>query len=285
MEGLIVKGIGGFYYVKTSTGIIECKARGIFRHKDLTPMIGDNVIITEDDSPIISDILPRKNKLIRPPVANITQAYIIFSIKNPEMNIDLLNRFLITCEYFNIKAIVCINKIDLGSDSNQIEDMLKKTNYKVIYIAAKEGIGLDYIKNNLKGNLSVFSGPSGVGKSTLLNKIVGNELMETGELSKKIKRGKNTTRHCEIIEVGQGFLVDTPGFSSIDCEFIKKEDLENLFPEFDNYKSQCKFNNCSHNKEVGCSIKEALSNGEIDKTRYEFYIKVLEEINSRRKWK
>lgn len=283
MQGTIVKGIGGFYYVKVNDNIIECKARGKFRHNELTPMIGDNVDIFIDDksgSGFITKIQQRRNQLIRPAVANVTQAFVVFALKNPVVNLDLLNKFLVFCEYHKIKAIPCLNKIDLidNAEESDIVNMIKLAKYEVCYLNAKEGKGIENLLEKLSNNVTVFCGPSGVGKSTILNKIVGKEIMETGDLSNKHGRGKHTTRHIELVEVDDGFLVDTPGFSSLNISFIDKHDLQFCFPEFHNYIGNCRFTGCLHHKEPDCAVKTAVSDKIIDSKRYDFYIKTLEEV-------
>ncbi len=284
MKGTIIKGIGGFYYVKSEDSVIECKARGKFRHDVITPMVGDIVEITLNGGKgVIDRIYDRTSCLVRPFVANVTQAFIIFSLKNPDINLELLNKFLVTCEYNNLKVYVCFNKLDIASEEgNEAVEMVKKAGYEVIFLKAKEGIGLESIKDKLKNNISVFCGPSGVGKSTILNKIAGTEVMKTGDISERAGRGKHTTRHSELIEVCEGFVVDTPGFSSLDIDFITKEYLKDCFPEFHKYAGQCKFTGCFHHKEPSCKVKEAVVNGDISETRYNFYVKLLNEISSRR---
>jgi ribosome small subunit-dependent GTPase A len=287
MQGTIIKGIAGFYYIKTDEGIIECKARGKFRHNELTPMVGDIVEITvKNGKGVIDKIHKRSNQLIRPAVSNVTQALVVFAVKNPEINEDLLNKFLINCEFNNLKVVLCFNKLDLTSndEAKEIIDMIKSTGYEILFIKAKEGYGIEQIKEKLKNNITVLCGPSGVGKSTILNKIAGRELMETGEISEKLRRGKHTTRHSELIDVGHGFVVDTPGFSSMDIDFISKDELEECFPEFKEYIGGCKFTGCLHYKEPNCAIKNAVENSEIHVKRYEFYVKTLEEIMSRKQW-
>jgi len=287
MQGTIVKGIAGFYYIKTDEEMIECKARGKFRHNELTPMVGDIVEITvKNGKGVIDKIHKRTNQLTRPAVSNVTQALVVFAFKNPEINEDLLNKFLINCEFNNLKVVVCFNKLDLASndETNEIVDMIKSTGYEVLFIKAKEGYGIDQIKEKLKNKITVLCGPSGVGKSTILNKIAGRELMETGEISERLRRGKHTTRHSELIDVGEGFVVDTPGFSSMDIDSITKEELEECFPEFKEYIGNCKFTGCLHYKEPNCAIKNALENSEINVKRYKFYVKALEEIMSRKQW-
>lgn len=281
MHGLIVKGIGGFYYVKAEDKIFECKARGKFRINDLSPMVGDRVSIDLDKGKgFIKEIFERTSELIRPSISNVTQAFIVFAVKNPDFNMDLLNKFLLLCNANNLKVIVCFNKLDLAS-KEEIEaaaNSVSSTGYEVIYIKAKAGEGIQKIREHLKNNITVFCGPSGVGKSTILNKIIGSEKMETGEISDKIKRGKHTTRHCELIEIEGGYVADSPGFSSLSVDFIKKDELKNYFPEFQEYENDCKFSGCNHYKEPACAVKKAVEEGLINKSRYEFYIKTLEEL-------
>jgi ribosome biogenesis GTPase len=250
-------------------------------------MVGDIVEITvKNGKGVIDKIHERTNQLIRPAVSNVTQALVVFALKNPEINEDLLNKFLINCEFNKLKVVVCFNKLDLTpqDETNDIVDMIKATGYEVLFIKAKEGYGIDQIREKLKDNITVLCGPSGVGKSTILNKIAGRELMETGEISERLRRGKHTTRHSELIDVGEGFVVDTPGFSSMDIDFISKEELEECFPEFKEYIGNCKFTGCVHYKEPNCAIKNAVDNSEINVKRYEFYVKTLEEIMSRKQW-
>jgi ribosome biogenesis GTPase len=249
MEGTIIQAISGFYYVKTDHEIIECKARGKFRYTELTPMVGDKVEISvKDNKGVVEKVFKRHSELIRPVVANITQAFVVFSLKNPDLNLDLLNKFLLLCEFNNLRAIVCFNKMDLVSAEEKKEaiEMVESAGYDVLFLKAKEGYGLEAIKEKLADNLSVFCGPSGVGKSTILNNIVGREVMITGEISTKVGRGKHTTRHSELIDVENGFVVDTPGFSSLDLNFISKEKIQYCFPEFIDYINECRFTGCLH---------------------------------------
>lgn len=289
MKGIIIKGIGGFYYIKTDSGIVECKARGKFRHNELKPMVGDKVEIKiEKDKGVIEKILDRTSELIRPTVANVTQAFVVFAVKNPDINYDLLNRFLVLCEHNNINAIVCLNKVDLCTEEEkeQIKKRINDIGYEVLFIRAKQGIGVEQLKERLRNNVTVLCGPSGAGKSTLLNYLSGiEERMQTGEVSEKIGRGKHTTRHSELIEVKEGFLVDTPGFSTLEIDFIEKDDLKFSFPEFEEYNNLCKFTGCNHYKEPNCAVKQAVEDGKINIYRYEFYTKTLEEILNRRKTK
>lgn len=290
MKGKIIKGIAGFYYVKVENNLIECKARGKFRHKDIKPMVGDDVIIkVEKGKGVIESIEKRSSQLLRPAVANISLAFVVFAIKNPDINFDLLNKFLILCEYNHIEAIVCLNKVDLVSEKER-EDVKNRINdigYEVLYINAKKGEGIDKLKEKINGNITVLCGPSGAGKSTLINKLTDKEHMATGNVSEKIGRGKHTTRHSELIEVYNGYIVDTPGFSTLEIkDLMKKEDLKYCFPEFEENNENCKYRGCLHNKEPQCGIKQDVEEGKINKYRYEFYIKTLEEIieGEKNKW-
>ncbi|MBU5488626.1 ribosome small subunit-dependent GTPase A [Clostridium sp. MSJ-8] len=288
MEGKIIKGIGGFYYVKTKEGIIECKAKGKFRHKSLKPMVGDNVKIQVDRGKgVIEDIHERESELIRPTVSNVTLAFVVFAVKNPDINFDLLNRFLILCETNNIEAIVCLNKIDLVSDEERmkISNIIDDIGYEVLYINAREEEGIEELKRRIEGNVTVLCGPSGAGKSTLINALASRDHMETGAISEKLKRGKHTTRHSELIEVNDGYIVDTPGFSTLEVNFIDKDELKYAFPEFSEYNDMCRFRGCNHYKEPDCAVKNAVEEKKINKSRYDFYIRTLEDIMKGRKYK
>ncbi|MCT4565059.1 MAG: ribosome small subunit-dependent GTPase A [Maledivibacter sp.] len=290
-EGIIVKGIGGFYYIKQGDKIFECKARGKFRNKKITPLVGDYVLFTYDDMTkqgIIEDILERQVKLLRPPVANVEQAIIVFALKNPDPNLRLLDKILIMSEYHDLELKICINKIDLDEDKyfDHIMEMYKNTGYEIIPCSTKQDIGIDRIKTVLKDKISVFAGPSGVGKSSLLNKVQSGLELKTGEISSKIKRGKHTTRHSELLQLDfGGWVVDSPGFTSLNIDFIEIEELGYLFPEFKKYINDCKFANCLHVNEPGCGVKNALDMGYINRDRYNNYVEFLEqikEINNRR---
>ncbi|MEG0238092.1 MAG: ribosome small subunit-dependent GTPase A [Clostridium sp.] len=287
MKGKIIKGIGGFYYVKTDEGLIECKARGKFRHKSLKPIVGDNVeILMENGKGTIEEIEERSSELIRPTVSNITQAFVVFAIKNPDLNFDLLNRFLVLCESNNIRVVVALNKVDLVNDEEKeaLKEKINAIGYEVLFINAKKGIGVEDLKRRLEGNVTVLCGPSGAGKSTLINTLTKVEHMETGEVSQKIGRGKHTTRHSELIDVSDGYIVDTPGFSTLDVTFMEREDLKFCFPDFEEYNDKCKYRGCLHHKEPGCAVKNAVEEGKINKYRYDFYIRTLEEIIKGRKY-
>lgn len=288
MQGIIVKGIAGFYYVKVDETIYECKARGKFRFNEMSPVVGDKVQISVTNGKgVIDKIETRLNELKRPLVSNITQAFVVFAMRNPDFNNDLFNKFLVLCEAKKIKPVICFNKVDMAShdEISYMERMIETIGYECVMLNAKNGIGIDILKDKLNENVTVVCGVSGVGKSTIFNALVGKEAMKTGDISEKIKRGKHTTRHSELIELNGGFLVDTPGFSSLDIKFLETEELKELFPEFLRYDDMCKFSGCFHYKEPGCEVKAAVNRGEIHKSRYDFYINTLEELKSRRKYK
>lgn len=289
MEGKIIKGIGGFYYVKTTEGIIECKARGKFRHQDMKPMVGDNVTIeVTNGKGVIEELHERTTELIRPTVSNVTLAFVVFAMKSPDLNFDLLNRFLVLCESNSIESIVCLNKVDLVSEEERLEikSKINDIGYEVLFINALEGLGIETLKEKIKDNVTVFCGPSGAGKSTLINALTGRQLMETGKVSDKVGRGKHTTRHSELIDVYNGYIVDTPGFSNLDVSFMEKDNLKYCFPEFEELNNSCRFRGCLHHKEPNCAVKEAVETGGVNKYRYEFYIRILEEIieGGKHKW-
>ncbi|MCR1898164.1 ribosome small subunit-dependent GTPase A [Irregularibacter muris] len=285
-KGVIIKGIGGFYYVRTSVSeIVESKARGKFRKDNITPMVGDYVEISTDKEGkgIIETILPRKNQLVRPPVANIDQVIIVFALSNPNPNLQLLDRFLIMAEQQGLSIVICINKVDLEMEDikEKIKNIYENIEYPVIFTSVKDEKGIEDLKHYLNDHITVFAGPSGVGKSSLLNKINQDYQLETGKVSKKIGRGRHTTRHVELFHYGEnGYVVDTPGFSSLGVENIEPIDLMNYFPEFRPYLGQCKFNSCLHMQEPKCAIKEAIGLNKISSHRYESYQYLLEEIKN-----
>ena len=291
LEGVIIKGIGGFYYVKTREDIYECRARGIFREENITPLIGDKVLIRlseEDNTGYIEKIFDRKSQLIRPPVANITQAIIVMSIKKPNINCWLLDRFLVMAEHENLNVKICLNKIDLGNEKeiNTVNSIYSKAGYNIIKTSTKTNEGILELKNILKDNITVFAGPSGVGKSSLLNKIDPRLDLITGEVSKKTTRGKHTTRHVELIDLdSNSFVLDTPGFSSLNLDFIESEiELSKYFREIKEFRDKCKFISCLHYKEPGCEVKRQVEEGNISNIRYENYLHFLEEIKNIRRY-
>lgn len=296
VQGTIIKGIAGFYYVKAGENLYECKARGKFRNQNIVPVIGDNVLISikeEENSGdrylegTIEEILERKNSLIRPAVANVDQAMVVFSVTYPQIHLDLLDRFLIHIEKEDIIPCILLNKIDEGRKETYeyIVERYTKIGYEVICLSAKERIHIDLLLPKLKDKTTVFAGPSGVGKSTLLNTIEKGLTLETGQVSDKIKRGKHTTRHVELMALSEGgFVLDTPGFTSLQLDGIDAEDLQYYFPEFRPHIGNCKFRGCTHIHEPGCKVQEALVEGDIVKERYEAYVTYYKQLKDSRRW-
>lgn len=292
MQGKIVKGISGFYYVHVvGTGIYECKAKGAFRNQKIKPLVGDNVEIAvideENKKGNVEAILPRTNELIRPAVSNIDMALVIFAAAKPDPNFNLLDRFLCMMEYQKVPVTICFNKCDLVTEEQkkELENIYKPAGYDIIFTSAKAGINVDLLKDLLKGKTTAVAGPSGVGKSSLINQLQDQICMETGSISEKIERGKHTTRHSEIIPLGEGaYIMDTPGFSSMDMPLFEKEDLWTCYPEFLPYEPYCKFQGCSHINEPSCGVKDALSEGNIHQVRYDNYVLLYNEMKQMKKY-
>ncbi|WP_195250797.1 ribosome small subunit-dependent GTPase A [Romboutsia sp. 1001713B170207_170306_H8] len=292
LQGKIIKGIGGFYYVDTEKGIYECRARGIFRKQKVTPLVGDRVEISivdeETKKGVVEEIYKRDTELIRPPIANVDKALIVFAVKNPKPHLSLLDRFIVLAEKEGLEIVIVLTKADLDDDNTleKITNIYELSGYKVIPVSNKTKLNIDKIKDELSGNVVVFAGPSGVGKSSLLNEIDSNFMLQTGEVSDKIKRGKHTTRHAELLKLDCGGMVaDTPGFSSLTLDDIEENELKDYFIEFDNF-DDCKFGSrCIHENEPGCGVKEAVENEEISKERYDSYIQLLNEIRQSKQGK
>lgn len=291
MQGKIVKGIAGFYYVDVAgAGIYECKAKGVFRKDKVKPLVGDDVELEvldeQEKTGNVTAILPRRNALIRPAVANVDQAMVIFAMKNPRPNFSLLDRFLLMMERQKVETVICLNKQDLADpeETEEIQKIYGDCGYQVIATSIKEEKGLEQVEAILRGKTTVVAGPSGVGKSSLTNGIQGEVQMETGEISRKLKRGKHTTRHSQLIRVRDDtFLCDTPGFTSLYVEEMDKEELRHYFREFVPYEGQCRFQGCVHIHEPGCAVKEALEEGRISQRRYENYTELYEELKEKEK--
>jgi len=266
--GLITKGVGGEYTVICDDGVYICTARGVFRNRQITPFVGDHVNINTQKKSIDS-IKPRKNVLRRPPIANIDQVIITMAAAQPAFHAGLLDRFLVIAAYEGVEAVICINKYDLHKGP-EVYDVYAKAGYPLVKVSAATGFGLDELIGIMEGKLNVFAGPSGVGKSSLINAIVPGAAMETGDISTKLRRGKHTTRHAEILTLGTGFCVDTPGFSSLEVEGIPTEAIAGCFPEFEPFIGQCKFSDCLHDKEINCAVKEQVDKA-IHSSRYESY--------------
>lgn len=292
MTGKIIKGIAGFYYVHTEPDrIYECKAKGIFRNKKIKPLVGDNVTISildeENGKGNIDDILPRTNTLIRPAVANVDQAIVIFSLTQPEPNLNLLDRFLVMMERSALPVIIVFNKVDL-SDEEMIlryQDIYETAGYQILFISVNDEQGINQIKDLIRGKITVLAGPSGVGKSSLTNILQPKAQMETGVISEKIGRGKHTTRHSELFYVEKNtYMMDTPGFSSMYTEDMEANELKDYFPEFIPYEDECKFLGCVHIGERVCGVKQAVADEKISNCRYENYRLFYQELKDKRRY-
>ena len=292
MIGKIMKGIAGFYYVGVvESGVYECKAKGIFRKDKINPLVGDDVEIEvlneEEKLGNIVKILPRRSELIRPAVANIDQALVIFAAREPKPNLSLLDRFLVIMEKQDVPVIICFNKQDLCDDEEvgRLKEIYEACGYPVVLASAKQGEGIEEIKSRLRGKTTTVAGPSGVGKSSLTNLLQNEVQMETGEISKKLGRGRHTTRHSQIIQIEEDtWLYDTPGFTSFYVEEIEKEELRFYFREFSKYEGTCRFQGCTHTHEPGCMVKNALEEGKISKERYENYLELYGELKEKRRY-
>jgi len=284
----IVKGIGGFYYVRTAEGITECKARGHFRNKKVKPYVGDYVTITQNDNAqnTIDTILPRKNELIRPPVANIDQLMIVASMLTPAPNTYVLDSLCAVCELKEIEPIFVFNKTDIKSGEG-LAEIYKNAGFTALCVSAKTGEGIENIPALLKGKTTVLTGNSGAGKSSILNCLDARLALQTGAVSDKLGRGRHTTRSCEIFSLCGGEVVDTPGFSSLEIgrlHAILKEDLPYCFREFEPYLQTCKFTSCAHIKEKDCAMRKAVESGAIMPSRYESYKMLYEELKDVKEW-
>ncbi len=288
LEGTIIKGIGGFYYVESSGEIFECKARGVFRKNKISPLPGDRVAfsVNNDAENTIDEIFTRRNVLIRPPIANIDRLFVVTSVCEPKPNTLVIDKLIAIAENNDIEPIVVITKDDLG-DSSEIESIYKLAGFETVVTSAEKGSGIDRIKQLIEGHISAFAGNTGVGKSSLLNSIDSTLSLQTGEISDKLGRGKHTTRHIELFKICNGYIADTPGFSSLDfqnAEKILKDDLPFCFREFEKHLGLCKFSTCSHTTDKGCKIIEAVENGEIHKSRHDNYVAMYNEVKDIKEW-
>ncbi len=292
MTGKIMKGIAGFYYVHVEgRGIYECKAKGIFRKEGIKPLVGDDVELDVlDEAKMcgnIRSILPRKSALVRPAVANVDQALVLFAIVKPNPNFNLLDRFLIRMEQQKLPTLICFNKEDIASpeEKEALRRAYETCGYQVLFISVLENKGLDQVRELLAGKTTTLAGPSGVGKSSLINQLSPGTQMETGEISEKIKRGRHTTRHSEIIALRDStYIMDTPGFTSLELPQITKEELGWYYPEFREHESFCKFRGCAHISEPDCKVKAAVEEGKISRMRYENYMVLYRELKENRRY-
>lgn len=291
MRGKIIKSIAGFYEVYTDQGIYRCRAKGVFRALNKKPLVGDDVTmdVTDENSDPkegnITALLERKNELVRPYVANVDQALLLFAITHPAPSYNMLDRFLITVARENIPAILCFNKQDIATpdEISELQTTYEACGCRVLFISTFSEESLLPVRAVLKGKTTVITGPSGAGKSSLINRICPDANMETGELSRKIARGKNTTRYVRLLAAGDDtYLVDTPGFTSLYLDFAQADDLKDYYPEFAKYQDDCRFRGCVHISEPGCAVKEALERGEISRIRYQNYTELYQELKDRK---
>lgn len=288
-KGIIVKGIGGFYYVDSGGVITECKARGHFRNKKLSPCVGDRVVFTvgQDGKGSIDEICERSNIFVRPPVCNIDEMIIVASVSNPSPDLTFIDKMLVIAEYSGVGVKICFNKFDLDDGNvNEIVNMYRNAGYVAFTASTVDNIGIEIIRNSLRDKITAFSGFSGVGKSSLLNAVTKSYIMPTGEVSERLRRGKHTTRHVELISYGGGYIVDTPGFSMLDFPSeITKETLKQYFKEFDSFEPECRFRGCNHMGAASvCRVCKAAENGEISLSRYNNYKSFYAALSQRKEW-
>ena len=281
----IVKGIGGFYYVQTEQGIVECKAKGIFRKNKISPVAGDFVRLEQDaHSAVIAEILPRKNLFVRPPIANVDLFFIVASTIEPTPSTLVIDKLSAIAVHKEAQPVLVITKTDLYQP-DFLREIYEKAGFPVLCVNAATGEGLDRLLELLRDKVSVFCGNSGVGKSTLLSALIPQQELATGEISKKLGRGRHTTRHSQLIPLGEEtYLMDTPGFTSFYVEDMEKEELRHCFPEFAPYEGECRFQGCTHTHEPGCKVKEALQEGKISSRRYENYQEIYKELEEKRRY-
>jgi ribosome biogenesis GTPase len=295
LSGVIVKALSGYYYVRSSDGdadeeTVQCRARGIFKKRGESPLVGDRVrySLTENGEGTVEELLPRTSELIRPPVANVDLAILVFSVSEPNLNLQLLDKFLVHIEHAGIPALLCLSKQDLEDEGEETEEakaaaesvnrIYGALGYEVFGTSSRKGDGVEQLRDRLRGHLAVFAGQSGVGKSSLLNAIVPGLDLETNEISSRLGRGKHTTRHVELINIGGGLVADTPGFSQLDFYELGVQDLGFCFVEMRELSPNCKFRGCTHIHEPGCAVISAVEEGNVAKSRYDHYLLFMEEM-------
>ncbi len=288
LKGVITKGIGGFYYINTEKGLIECRARGIFRKMGISPLVGDFVEVElsrEDESKgVIANICDRKNQLIRPAVANVSRMAVVVALENPKPNTYVLDKLLASAEYIGLKILICFNKSDLTRDYS-IAGVYADAGFDVLITSAADNVNCEELKDFLKNEITVFAGNSGVGKSSLLNRIMNEEMFETGEVSGRVERGRHTTRHSELVGLPfGGYIIDTPGFSSFDINEIPLDELAPMFREFAEHMGNCRFPDCGHTVEPDCEVISAVNSGKVSLSRHESYKLLYNEIKNQKKW-
>lgn len=291
MQGRIMKGIAGFYYVQVECrGLYECKAKGSFRNQKIKPLVGDlaeiEILNEEEKEGNIVRIFPRSTELVRPAVANVDQALVIFAAAKPRPNLSLLDRFLIMMDRQSIDVLICFNKKDEAAEAEleRLRQIYAGCGSRILFTSARYGEGIDELKDQLSGHVTTVAGPSGVGKSTLINLLVPDACMQTGVISEKIDRGRHTTRHSELFRMeADSYVFDTPGFSSLEPGNMEKEELRYSFPEFESYEGSCRFQGCVHMMEPGCAVKAAVSEGKISRERYDSYTLLFRELHEREK--
>ena len=286
--GMITKITGGFYYVEAADSVYECKARGVFRKRGTSPLVGDRVDITVPDDGYCSvdAIHERRNALVRPALANLDTLMIVSSVREPDANLYLIDKMTAAAVSKGITPVVVFSKCDLGSAADLV-GIYQAVNIRAYEFSAVDLRGLDEIKNELKGKTTAFCGNSGVGKSTLLNALFPELALKTGEISDKLGRGRHTTRTVELFKKHGGYIADTPGFSTVDIErfeLIRKDELKFAFPEFESYFGTCRFNSCNHLCEKGCSVIEAVESGVIPRSRHESYVRMYDEVKDIKEW-
>ncbi|GAS82902.1 MAG: ribosome small subunit-dependent GTPase A [Paenibacillus sp.] len=298
-EGIIVKALSGYYYVmpvedngvpSVEGSAVQCRARGIFRKRGTSPLVGDRVsyMLTENGEGTVDEIRKRETELIRPPVANVSLAVLLFSVKEPDMNLNLLDKFLVHIEQAGLDALIVLTKQDLADPAKdtvaEVKALYEQVGYEVISTSSRTGEGSELLRDRLAGKISVFSGQSGVGKSSMLNALMPGLTLETSAISMRLGRGKHTTRHVELIPLDNGgFVADTPGFSQLDFLEIGVEELSTCFREFAQFADQCKFRGCTHTHEPGCRVLAAKEEGLISESRYQHYVLFLTEMKDKKR--